>query len=271
MRRRSVLFHCSALAAALLLAGCGGDSGELGPETDEPLYQQGQQQEKQGRPQEALNSFLKLIAKRGEQAPEAHLEAGILELEEMKNPLEAIHHFRMYLQLQPNSRLAGQVRDQVARAEREFAATLPAPNWETGSSAPELQAKITRLENDNLQLQADNQALRAQLGAPRMPSVPTEVPAPVAARIPPEAASRTLLVPVGPAPAPPSPSPAPVAAAAARPGGRTHVVQAHDTLYKLAAQYYGSGKRYKDIIAANPDKFRGGNTALKPGDVLRIP
>jgi tetratricopeptide (TPR) repeat protein len=253
----------------------------MGPETDEPLYQQGQQLEKQGRPQEALNSFLKLIAKRGEQAPEAHLEAGIIELEEMKNPLEAIHHFRMYLQLEPNSRLAPQVRDQVQRAQREFAATLPAPNWETGGGTPELQTRITGLQNQVLQLQAENNALRVQLGNPRLPSVPTE--GPPANAVPPEPAaaqqlsfSTPQLVPVGPAPAEPAAAaPAGVraqaGAAPTRPSGRTHVVQAHETLYKIAAEYLGSGKRYKEIIAANPDKFRGGNLALSPGEVLKLP
>lgn len=267
MRRRSVLIHCTGLAAALLLAGCGGDTGELGPETDEPLYQQGQQLEKQGRPQEALNSFLKLIAKRGEQAPEAHLEAGIIELEEMKNPLEAIHHFRMYLQLEPNSRLAPQVRDQVQRAQREFAATLPAPNWETGGGTPELQTRITDLQNQVLQLQAENNALRQQAGNPRMASVPTEPPAP-AQRL---SFSAPQLVPVGPAPAPSAPAPAQAPLTPTRPSGKTHVVQAHETLYKIATEYLGAGKRYKEIIAANPERFRGGNLALKPGEVLKLP
>ena len=118
----------SLLSAVLwLLAGCGG--GEKLPfstETDEPGYRSGQQSVKQGRDAEALSAFLKVIEKRGEQsAAESHLEAGLIYLRHIKDPLEAIHHFRKYLALQPNAKQAPNVRGLVDTARREYARTLP--------------------------------------------------------------------------------------------------------------------------------------------------
>src|SRR6188474_88527 len=111
-------------AALFLAAGCErADNQMLASEADEPNYRQGQQLVKQGRSQEALSAYLKVIAKRGESAPESHLEAGLLYLEEVKDPLAAIYHFRKYLELQPNSRQAVHVKGRIDVAKREFART----------------------------------------------------------------------------------------------------------------------------------------------------
>src|SRR5579884_720146 len=138
MRLRSLTCRC---AAALLLggwAGCGGDTGGLPVETDEPLYREGQQLEKQGRTKEALAAYLRLISRRGDDAPESHLEAGLIELEEIKDPIAAIYHFRRFLELEPKSPLAPRVKDQIDRARREFASTLPAQHWENFGAGPDV-------------------------------------------------------------------------------------------------------------------------------------
>jgi len=51
---------------------------------------------------------------------------------------------------------------------------------------------------------------------------------------------------------------------------RTYTVQPGDTLYGIAVRFYGDGKRWEDIQAANLDSVRGPRT-LRPGTVLRIP
>src|SRR5262245_2423008 len=111
------------LAAAALLAavGCsGGDGSPLAVETDEPLYVQAQQLKRQGRHQEALVNFLKVIEKRGEQAaPESHLEVGLICHMQLKDQVEAIHHFQSYLNQKPNSPQAPGVRDLINTAKRE--------------------------------------------------------------------------------------------------------------------------------------------------------
>ncbi|MBN1337021.1 MAG: LysM peptidoglycan-binding domain-containing protein [Deltaproteobacteria bacterium] len=57
------------------------------------------------------------------------------------------------------------------------------------------------------------------------------------------------------------PAPAPV---------RRHVVQEGDTLYALAARYYGNPSKWEQIRAANRDKVRRG-AGLRLGDDLVIP
>ena len=50
-----------------------------------------------------MTAFLKVIDKRGEDAPESHLEVGLLYLQHINDPLSAIYHFRKFLALRPNS------------------------------------------------------------------------------------------------------------------------------------------------------------------------
>ena len=88
-----------ALAVLLAVTGCGGDNFAQSAETDDSAYREGQQLEKQGRNQEALASYLKVITKRGDSAPESHLEAGLIYLEHDGDPIAAIYHFRKYLEL----------------------------------------------------------------------------------------------------------------------------------------------------------------------------
>jgi tetratricopeptide (TPR) repeat protein len=117
-----------ALAALLLGAGCGKpDGAAVVPEAEDPLYVDGKQLVRQGRNPQALTAFLKAIEKRGvQESAESHLEAGLIYLEHIKDFPEAIHHFRKFLELQPNSKDAARVRALVDTAKRAFARTLPA-------------------------------------------------------------------------------------------------------------------------------------------------
>jgi tetratricopeptide (TPR) repeat protein len=280
LARRTIygLFLAALLSA---WAGCGGDSGTLTVETDEPLYREGQQLEKQGRTQEALVSYLKLISRRQDQAPESHLEAGLISLENIKDPIAAIYHFRRYLELEPNSHRAPLVREELERAKREFAATLPAQHWETDRGG-DVNEDVQRLENENTALKAEIAALRAN--AASSPSafraVPTE---PAAADSAP-----ALIVPVtdgqrasGPAVLPVESPPIPVASAPNPPAtaskagsshpGRTHVVTAKETLFSLSQRYYGDRTHWKQIRDANRDKLKGDRPTLSIGMELKIP
>ena len=256
----------------------GGDTGTLAVETDEPLYREGQQLEKQGRTQEALVSYLKLISRRQDQAPESHLEAGLISLENIKDPIAAIYHFRRYLELEPNSHRAPLVREELERAKREFAATLPAQHWEAGRGG-DINEDVQRLENENTALKAEIGALRANAASNPSPlrAVPTE---PALANSAP-----ALIVPVASDPRASSPAvvpvespPIPVAAAPAAAGkvtsshpGRTHVVTAKETLFSLSQRYYGDRAHWKQIRDANRDKLKGDRPTLAIGMELKIP
>ncbi len=303
MRNRLNIPALLAVLAMLLAAGCDrGDSFTLSSETDEPFYRQGQQLSKQGRNQEALNAYLKVIAKRDDTAPESHLEVGLILLRHVKDPIAAIYHFRKYLELQPNSRQAVYVRGLIDTSKREFARTLPATPLESQADQLEKQDQIDRLLRENDQLKAELTALRGGVTAPPVRSraalendgsgapmitlqttaAESTPPAPAATdespvtyapvpSVPVEEepvvqASLAITKPTRPTAKPPTTSSRPTNANS----GRTHTVAKGDTLFSLAQKYYGSRSKWRDIYAANRDVMPN-ETALKPGMQLKIP
>jgi len=250
-----------AFGALLACAGCGGDGIALSTETDEPLYRDGQQMEKQGRTQEALADYLKVIVKRGDVAPESHLEAGLIYLEHTGDPIEAIHHFRKYLEQEPNSRQAASVRGLINTAELNFARSLPGKPLENPTVAADPSQRL-RLENETQK--SELAALRA--GDPPLPTTTHPATSPVTA------AGSSSPIALAPLPAG-NPPPAKPAAVPASPSGRTHTVAKGDSLFSLAQKYYGSGSSAKvqEIVAANHDQLPSASSPLKIGMVLKIP
>jgi LysM repeat protein len=154
-----------ATLTVILAAGCGGDAGSISPETDDASYREGQQLERQGRADEALAAYLKVIARRGDAAPESHLDAGILYLNHIKDPITAIYHFRKYLELMPNSRQAANVRGEIAAATREFARTLPGQPMDSQAARLGLGDEIESLRRENDELRAEVAAMRDGVAA----------------------------------------------------------------------------------------------------------
>lgn len=271
-----------ALAVALWLGGCGaGNDTVQVPEVDDPGFKLAKQLQRQGRHPEALTGFLKVIETRGVRAaPESHLEAGTIYLHHIKDPIEAIHHFRKYLELQPNSREAPSVRELVVTAKREFARTLPAPHLENQSVRLAATVEAEQLRRENEELRAEIATLRG--GGAALISRPSRIvplPEPVAAREPPPAVPVDSPISAAPfrqeivdTPAPPArPAPRPQMAAPA--GGRTHVVGQGEGLWAIARRYYGSaanGAKVNAIYEANRDQMKS-ETDLRVGMTLRIP
>ena len=292
-RHISVLF---ALGAMGLGAGCGGgDSLAFSAETDDPLYLQSQQLKRQGRSSEALTSLLKVIEKRGEQAsPESHLDAGLIYLEHIKDPVEAIHHFRKYLDLAPNSAKAPLVRQKIDGARRELFRSMPGRPSDDPLTRGGGQEVIERQQREIDDLRAELGRQRGSGPAPFLRTTRGPVEAGDPAAVPVVAAQAPLKV----APLPPNFSPPPAAApsapsapasvsgvrqaptkpgaAAARTGpgapvaGRRHTVVAGDTLFSIGRKY--GGVNAEAIAAVNRDTLpRGLNTPLRPGMELKIP
>lgn len=287
-----------ALAALGLGAGCGGnDRSPVAAETDEPAYKEGKQLENAGRYPEALAAYLRVIEQRGEQnSAESHLDAGLIYLLRIKDPVEAIHQFRKYLELQPNSKRASHVRDQIHVAERNFALTLRGPN-PLDAVQPDVQEQIDRLQRENETLRAALQAAPGEGALPvfRLPGAAGDAatsglravspPAPTAGVFdlasplsrapapPPEPAggpARSFIV----APQPPVPRAAPPAAnpsAAAPSGGHRHTVAAGDTLYRISVKYFGNGSKVDEIFNANRDMMPNKNTLPRVGTELKLP
>jgi tetratricopeptide (TPR) repeat protein len=293
MTVRFLLTRLLPLAAALLVAGCGGEVTTTTPETDDPNYRQGQQLLRQlGRESEALNAFLKVIEARGERAaPESHLEAGRIYLKHIRDPIEAIHHLRLYLQYAPpNSREVKYVRELINTATREFAKTIPGRIQEDQSVRLEVAEEVANLRRENEELRAELATLRGGAAVPitrgpRFITVPKDPPKQLTVETPPVREAEADLF----QPAPTSPAPAPVATqqrptmapsaakapAASRPsgGGRTHTIAPRESLWSIARKYYGDGvgsAKVNGIYEANRDVMRS-PTDLKVGATLRIP
>jgi LysM repeat protein len=271
---------------ALVLAGCG-DSERLSyaTEGDEPSYREGTALLKNGRKQEALNAFLKVIAKRGDDAPESHLEVGQLYLQHINDPLSAIYHFKKYLALRPNSPQAPLVKQRIDAATREFALTLPAQPLENQLQRVDLVATLDRLKQENESLKQELADLKASRSGPTAPGTEETVQVPgsrptgsfnFSTDTIPVVHTRAAPVPSGRATAAPAvrtPS-APASAATAAPtppaAGRRHIVQPGDTLSKIALKYYSNRAKWRDVYAANRDVMKS-ESDLKVGTALKIP
>lgn len=278
-----------ALLALVLGAGCGDrDGAPLPAETDEPFYVQGVGLKKQNRQGEALTAFLKVIDRRGERgAPESHFEAGEIFLNHAKDPGEAYHHFRKYLELQPNSKQAELVRGRVDIAKREFWRQLAGRPLEDPSVRVQITEEVSKLRRENDELRAELSVLRGGGATPvnrsRMITLPPETnhaPPPSVPTVP------VADSPIRPAPAPRQATmaptmvpttpaqrgnvrPAPITTqrpgATPPSGGRTHTVRPKETIFAIAKQY---GVKMEDLAAANGIRDM---SKVPVGTVLKIP
>lgn len=277
-------------ALALGLTGCP-DKERLSSatEVDDPNYREGQALLKTGRKQEALSAFLKVIGTRGDEAPESHLEIGLLYLQHINDPLSAIYHFKKYLALRPNSPLASQVKQRIDAATREFARTLPAQPLEGQPQRVDLVAALDRMKQENDALKQELADFKAGRNLPASaPVAPPAESAPVVATSP-----AAFTFNVDPMPtvrtrpaASPAPRPNPPPSARATPAtaaqvtvattparsvsARKHVVRPGDSLSRISVQYYGNRTRVKDIYAANRGVMKS-ETDLKVGMELKLP
>jgi tetratricopeptide (TPR) repeat protein len=286
MNPRTLVLAASALLALAAGPGCGGESPSLSSEMDDSNYREGQQMERQGRWDEALAAYLKVIDRRGDAAPESNLDVGLIYLNHIKDPIYAIYHFRKYLELEPNSKQAVYVRGLIDAAKREFARALPGQPLESQTEHLGVEEQVERLQRENDDLRAENAALRAGGPVPETHSSTIDlgsIPSPQSLSEPPppsEAPSSPIsLAPVdsgdaaaaaisdAPAEQPRDAAPAPAPAA----GIRHHTVAKGDTLFSLAQRYYGSRSKWRDIYAANRGVLASENSPLKIGMDLKIP
>lgn len=252
--------------------GCTPGTGpQLTAEMDEPHFRRGLQMKKSEKYNVALEAFLKVIAKRGDDAPESHLEVGAIYLDHIKDPFAAMYHLKKYRELKPNGANRDAVNDQIARAEKEIIRRV----MQKVGSPVQRQLDELDYEDQIEKLQAENTTLRSEL---------TKLQRPLAAQAaasnavtPLGSVTRRSTVPLTVQPLPDAsvraipnqtteranPSPA-----AASPG--TYVVQRGDTLYKISMQFYGTGRRWDEIFQLNRDRLRSPGE-LAVGVELRLP
>ena len=286
------------ITGGLMLPGCRpNETLPFADEKDEPHYQRGKQLQRAGRTQEALEAFLRVVDKRGGEAPESHFECGLIYLQHLKDPVAAIYHFRKYLGAQrPGSPLVERTNELIDTAKKEFARTLPAAPFEGQNKLLDLMETVDQLTKENYQLKEQIAQLRGVPLSSRplpsatraaAPAVPMEDAA--AEPVEPETAPAVPITPpartappsvnppgrpaypaVNSAPSRPGPGPS-LTATPAPASGRVHVVQKGESLFSISRQYYGNGSRVNDIVAANRGILQDRNSPLKIGMQLKLP
>lgn len=162
---------------------------------------------------------------------EIHYKLALLYDDKLNDPLNALHHFKRYLTLNPSGARAGEVKDFMKRDEIALLTNLSGDSVVTRAEAARL-----RNENLNLRKQIEERALKARpLGEESLPkNTRTET------------------------------------SALRKAGGQTYVVKPGDTLFSISRKFYKSPSRWKQIRDANKDTVDNAGK-LQPGQTLTIP
>jgi LysM repeat protein len=178
----------------------------------------------------AIGMYEKALDGTGASA-EIHYKLALLYDDKMNDPLNALHHFKRCLVLQPAGPHAKDVKDFIKRDETALMTSLSGDSVVTRKEAANL-----RNENLNLRKQIEDRILKAKATEEK----------PATGRKAKESAS------------PP------------RAGGKSYTVESGDTLFSISRKFYKSPSHWKQIRDANHDKVES-PSKLKPGTILTIP
>lgn len=246
-----------------LITSCSSELVEIVREIDEKQYQLAKGYQAQGREEEALSAFLRVIDARRD-SPESHFEAGYIYLKEMKDPISAIYHFKRYIQLKPDSNQIAQVEQLIETAQKEFVRQLPASPYEGQLMGINLLDLVDGLKQENEILKRESVAakrkakqLESMLGGVRRTStdMPVTVESPVSNQLTSTVGQSSLSADL-----PLDLSGVP----------RVYTVQSGDSLSSISRKFYGTTSRWNDIYQANRDRISSEN-ALRVGQEIRIP
>jgi tetratricopeptide (TPR) repeat protein len=147
-----------------------------------------------------------------------HYKLALLYDDKMNDPLNALHHFKRYLTLNPTGARAAEVKNFMKRDEVTLATTL-------SGDAIVTRTEAARLKNENLNLrkELEDRALRLKQITEKGDARSSR-------------SEKTIQ----------------------KAGDRSYVVQEGDTLYSIARKFYKSGARWKEIRDANKNKVAGG-------------
>ncbi|HXA10293.1 MAG TPA: LysM peptidoglycan-binding domain-containing protein [Chthoniobacterales bacterium] len=182
---------------------------------------------------EAINLYEAALDGRPDSA-DVHYKLALIYDDKLNDPLNALHHFKRFLALEPGGKRAEEVKGFMKRDELTLLTNL------TGDSMVP-RSEVVRLRNENLNLRQQIEGRWAEKKA----ASATE-----------KTASGTKKQPVekekkgGPA--------------------RHYTVQRGDTLASIARKFYKSSARWHRILEANSDTLSKPGD-LKPGQTLLIP
>lgn len=253
------------VAWMFVISGCVQPEGTEIAERDLPSFKNGEDYLRQGRHDQALSSFFKVIDTIPI-APESHLYLGQLYLQHTKDPILAIYHFREYLKYNPTSRQAPMVRELIDTAKKEFARTFPADLFDAELERMDMLDVIEQKDGEILALKKELARLKAESNTlnMRLQEFQSRIPSYAA----PEAAVVTHQRRVQPLPRSNllGISTSPVTSETTQ----IYTVVAGDNLVIVSRKVYGTPSRYKEIFEANRDVMPSINT-LSVGTKLKIP
>lgn len=244
-----------------ILNSCSNQQIEVISEVEEKHYLRGKSLLREGRKQEALEAFLKVVNKRND-AAESHLEIGRLSLTHIKDPIAAIYHFRKYLELKPNAKQSKLVRQLIETAQKDFVRSLPGQPFEEEFERLDLMNIIEQLKIENLKLKKNLagsiqqfEKSKNELNVLQHQITTHTKPLPeVIKDISPQEtypAEQTVAIntPIRP---------------------ETYVVQSGDTLSRISIKLYKTPGRWRDIFDANRDVLPNPHS-IRVGQELRVP
>jgi LysM repeat protein len=212
--RSSILTACSfAMSLICALAGC----DQLGGSRHVQLMQDADNKSAQGDFTRAINLYEAALAdSESTRSAEIHYKLALLYDDKLNDPVSALHHFKRYLELNPNGPHAKEVNNSVKRDEIAALTALSGDSVITRS-------EVARLRNENLNLRKEVET---------------------------RTASSRLAAEKSPANDPGSKK------GATKKANQTYVVQSGDTLFSISRKFYNSPKRWKQILEANRKSIR---------------
>lgn len=251
---KRVFSSIASLLLSLFLSACSFNaSAPQANETESKGFKQAQQFKREGRYSDALAVFLRQT-ETNPNASESHLELGLLYLDHLNDPIQAIYHFRRYLEKAPQSIQAPLLGDLIRRAHIQFARQLPGDPYGVNRMTPESIDLVKKLKHQNTRLRSQVQALKKELDAKEVArnealnqvlywqnkALGLSVEAGISSGL--DAGSQT----------------------------RFYTVQPGDTLVSVSQAIYGRSDRWTDIYEANRSILDNPN-ALVVGQQIEIP
>lgn len=258
LRRTIALSALVALAASYVLfaGGCDRNNAQVVREEDESHFVRGKEELKKGNFMEALAAFTKVTEKRRD-APESHLDLGLIYLNNIKDPIEAIHHFRKYLELKPDkkSEQSRRVRQCIDTAQKQILASAPGNPYGISSETIEMENTMRKIREENLKLKQELAAANAKIESLENSRIKIR---------------ETVETRTGASGSPLTIREERTVAAASETTAASYTVQVGDTLSSISRKMYGTPAKWKEIYNENRDKLPTPQS-LKPGQTIKIP
>lgn len=239
MNSRAASIVAALLAAVGLFCAGGCRPGVSGADEREwrhPAMQRARTEAEAGRRTEAARLYRELLGRRPDMA-RAHLELALLLDDREGDVLEAVYHYRRYLELRPTTEKREMIQQRIAAAVAALG----------GGTTNGLAARVRALADENAALRVRVHNLQTQLARGRSRQE--------------QGGERTADAALAAVTAPALPM---------QPAVRTHRVEPGETLSRIAARVYGDAGRWREIFEANREVLRSPQD-LRVGQVLVVP